>query len=84
MKIGLIVNPIAGIGGKVGLRGSDGPEIVAKARALGAVPESNAKTVQALQALAHNTDQAELYTCPGEMGETACQKAGLPCQLVTG
>ena len=84
MKIGLIVNPIAGIGGKVGLRGSDGTEIVAKARALGAVPESNAKTVQALQALAHNTDQAELYTCPGEMGETACQKAGLPCQLVTG
>ena len=68
----------------MGLRGSDGPEIVAKARALGAVPESNAKTVQALQALAHNTDQAELYTCPGEMGETACQKAGLPCQLVTG
>ena len=84
MKIGLIVNPIAGIGGKVGLRGSDGPEIVAKAKALGAVPESNAKTVLALQALAHNTDQAELYTCPGEMGETACQKAGLPCQLVTG
>jgi predicted polyphosphate/ATP-dependent NAD kinase len=63
MKIGLIINPIAGIGGKVGLRGSDGPEIVAKAQALGAVPESNAKTVLALQALAQNTDQAEIYTC---------------------
>ena len=84
MKIGLIINPIAGIGGKVGLRGSDGPEIVAKAQALGAVPESNAKTVLALQALAQNTDQTEIYTCAGAMGELACKKAGLKCKVVAG
>jgi predicted polyphosphate/ATP-dependent NAD kinase len=84
MKIGLIVNPIAGMGGKVGLRGSDGPEIVAKAQALGAVPESNAKTVLALQALAQNTKQAEIYTCAGEMGERACKKAGLKYKVVAG
>ena len=48
-KIGLIINPIAGIGGKVGLKGSDGLDIVEKAKALGAVAESGEKTLTALR-----------------------------------
>lgn len=76
MKVGLIVNPIAGIGGKVGLRGSDGPEILARARALGARAESNVKTLVALRALAENATQVQIYTCPGAMGEEVCLKAG--------
>lgn len=46
--IGLVINPIAGMGGKVALKGTDGKETLDKARERGARPESLKKTERAL------------------------------------
>lgn len=75
-RIGLLINPVAGIGGKVGLKGSDGAETLQKALALGAVPESNDKTVTALRQMLPAQNEIELYTYPAEMGEDAARRAG--------
>lgn len=75
-KIGLIINPIAGIGGKVGLKGSDGLDIVKRAKELGAVAESGEKALVALKALALAEKEVEIYTYPGEMGADFSAEAG--------
>jgi predicted polyphosphate/ATP-dependent NAD kinase len=74
--LGLIVNPVAGIGGRVGLKGSDGAEIQKKALALGAVPQSLNRAVQALERL-KPVDDLEIITYPSEMGEEAARACGL-------
>ena len=74
-KVGLIVNPMAGIGGSVGLKGSDGEEIQRKALELGAVPHAVDRAAQALEHLKTVRD-LEIVTYPMEMGEDAARKAG--------
>jgi len=74
-RVGLIVNPYAGIGGRVGLKGSDGEEIRKKALELGAVPMSPQRTVEALKEL--KGLDFKLYTYPKEMGENEAREAGL-------
>lgn len=76
-KLGLIVNPVAGIGGKVGLKGSDGTETLLKALALGACPECEEKTAIAIEALRPFAKEFELYTYPKEMGENIAKSCGL-------
>jgi predicted polyphosphate/ATP-dependent NAD kinase len=74
-KLGLIVNPVAGVGGRVGLKGSDGLEIQKRALALGAVPESLDRAIQAMERLSP-LDDLEVITYPGEMGENAARACG--------
>jgi predicted polyphosphate/ATP-dependent NAD kinase len=75
-KIGLIVNPIAGMGGSVGLKGTDGGEILARAKALGAQPVSPARALRALGRLAA-AGKIEVMSGPGLMGREVAEQAGL-------
>ncbi len=75
-KVGLIINPLAGIGGRVGLKGSDGREIVEKAFAMGAVAEAPLKAGRALNRLVNMKEEFQLLTYPGPMGEDVARDMG--------
>jgi len=72
-RIGLIVNPVAGLGGAVAMRGSDGPERQELARARGGQSQAIARAKQFLGYLQAELDATEASaivwsTCPGDMG----------------
>ncbi|WP_134043086.1 ATP-NAD kinase family protein [Paraburkholderia caballeronis] len=78
--IGVLVNPLSGLGGAVGLKGSDGADVVAKARTLGASANAVQRMADALRAL-RGVD-CRLLTVAGAMGETSCLGAGLDAEVV--
>jgi predicted polyphosphate/ATP-dependent NAD kinase len=81
-KVGLIINPIAGIGGRVGLKGSDGREIQQRALALGAVPLSGERAAQALLPLQALAAEFELLVAPGKMGEELAHRCGFDPRVI--
>jgi predicted polyphosphate/ATP-dependent NAD kinase len=81
-KLGLIVNPIAGMGGAFALKGSDDRELVAAARDRGALPVAPERAVEALRSLAALRDRLEVLAYPREMGEAEAREAGLEPAVV--
>jgi predicted polyphosphate/ATP-dependent NAD kinase len=80
--VGIIVNPIAGMGGRVGLKGTDGPDILRRARDLGAEPAASARCAAALAAMAPVARDVALIAPPGPMGEDALAAAGLQGRIL--
>ena len=76
VKIGLIVNPIAGMGGRVGLKGTDGQGTLAEALARGAVPSASERARTALCELLPLKDTFELYSGAGLIGEDIARGLG--------
>jgi len=68
-KVGFIVNPIAGMGGAVGLKGTDGKEILEKAVTLGAKPVAPARAETFLSELMPIKEDIRLMVGAGWMGE---------------
>lgn len=81
-RLGLIVNPVAGMGGRVGLKGTDGLEVLQKALELGAVPRSPSRAVAALQALLPLKDDLSVITFPGKMGECEAKECGFAVEVL--
>ncbi len=75
-KIGFVVNPVAGMGGRVGLKGTDGVEILQRAKELGAESVAPARAQEALKILVTAKDNIQLITYPQEMGEDEAKESG--------
>ena len=77
MRVGFIVNPIAGMGGKVGLKGTD--DVVKEAVKRGAKPIAARRAVDFLRKLKEYDAYVpiELLTCPGVMGGKEIEAVGL-------
>ena len=68
VKVGLVVNPVAGLGGSVGLKGTDGLETAAEALRRGAVPQAGERTRRAMARLADRVPGTPLTVAPGTLG----------------
>lgn len=80
--VGLVVNPIAGMGGRVGLKGTDGNSTLERALELGAKPVAPERTLRFLKALKSESINLTFYTPSGIMGGEYVEKLGFECRVV--
>ncbi|MFA9501637.1 ATP-NAD kinase family protein [Natrinema sp. H-ect1] len=79
-SIGVVVNPIAGMGGRVGLKGTDGK--LEEARRRGAEPRAPERAREALRSLHRRAPDLAVSTAAGVMGERAVRDAGYEPEIV--
>jgi predicted polyphosphate/ATP-dependent NAD kinase len=82
MKLGFIVNPIAGMGGKVGLKGTD--SVLKEAIAKGAKPIAPERATEFLHKIKEKFEdrQIEVFTCPGIMGANEAKTTSFSVQVL--
>ncbi len=82
MKIGFLINPVAGMGGKVALKGTDGEETLRRALELGAVPMAQSRAESALTEFSPVAGGHVFFAPSGEMGEELLLKYGISAKIV--
>lgn len=80
LKLGFIVNPIAGLGGTVGFKGTDGK--AEEALKAGAVPKANLRAEEALKELLPLKDRVLILTGGNDMGERCSKAMGFETRIV--
>jgi predicted polyphosphate/ATP-dependent NAD kinase len=80
--VGFIVNPVAGMGGAVGLKGTDGKAILEKAVSLGAKPVAPARAESFLCELKPVQGRIRLVVGAGGMGEDEAKSCGFSCTVL--
>ena len=80
--IGFIVNPVAGMGGAVGLKGTDGKGILNQAIALGAKPIASQRAETFLTQLSPAKEHLKLIVGAGNMGQSQAEKCGFSFKVV--
>ena len=78
--IGVVVNPIAGMGGRVGLKGTDGK--VDEARARGAEPRAPSRARAALDRVHELAPDTRVLTYAAPMGDRIVREAGFEPDVV--
>ena len=79
-RLGLIINPLAGVGGRAALKGSDG--VAEQALAMGVEPQAHSRVRQALESLLPLRDRIRLLAAPGVMGADLLTDMGFDCEVV--
>tara|TARA_R110000868_G_scaffold42938_7_gene144874 strand:+ start:4851 stop:5984 length:1134 start_codon:yes stop_codon:yes gene_type:complete len=79
-RLGLIINPIAGVGGQAALKGSD--DVAEQALAQGVLPQAQRRVAVALEQLLPLRDQLQLFAAPGAMGSDLLTELGFEHQVV--
>lgn len=81
-RLGIIINPYAGLGGSVGLKGSDGQEIITEALARGAEARASKRMERALACLRDQRDALHIYCYRGDMGEHSAKALGFAYSVI--
>lgn len=82
MIVGFVVNPIAGMGGCVGLKGTDGAQTVLEAMRRGARKVAPERAVEALRSISSWDLDIDFITSAREMGAQELERAGFSGRVV--
>ena len=82
MKVGFLINPVAGMGGSVALKGTDGEDTLRLALERGAVPMAGARAAAAVSEFAPSAAGHVFITPAGPMGEDVLNKFSIAHEVI--